>query len=100
MMTPVNFEDRLIQTAVRAGAGRDANRHGERGRRLLFFMTVPFCCGVLGETPVDLPHGSSRAGDRHLNFYKTRDKSREARLPAQSECPEDKETAISSRCAG
>jgi transposase InsO family protein len=39
---------------------------------LLFFTAVPCCWCVLADAR-HLPHGRSRAGDRHLKFYETRD---------------------------
>jgi hypothetical protein len=34
---------------------------------------VPFSAGGVLADAQPLPHGRSRAGDRHLNFYKIRD---------------------------
>ena len=39
---------------------------------LLFFTAVPLVLCVLADAR-HLPHGRSRAGDRHLKFYETRD---------------------------
>jgi hypothetical protein len=39
---------------------------------LLFFTAVPLLLVCLGRRR-HLPHGRSRAGDRHLKFYETRD---------------------------
>ncbi len=39
---------------------------------LLFFTAVPLLLVCLGGRR-HLPHGRSRAGDRHLKFYETRD---------------------------
>jgi hypothetical protein len=37
---------------------------------------VPFSAGGVLADAQPLPHGRSRAGDRHLNFYKIRDNLR------------------------
>ena len=39
---------------------------------LLFFTAVPLLSEFLAERR-HLPHGRSQAGDRHLNFYETRE---------------------------
>jgi len=55
----------------------------ERGRAHGLDLTTllhggPLAVGVLWRNARHLPHGRSRAGDRHLNFYETRDNLRRA----------------------
>ena len=50
----------------------NASRAPRAGFWLLFFTAVPLLLVFLADAR-HLPHGRSRAGDRHLNFYETRD---------------------------
>ena len=66
----------LQPSASSAHRDRDGLRHGEPARGsivlVLFFTAVPLLSVSLAVAR-HLPHGRSRAGDRHLNFYETRD---------------------------